>query len=140
MTRWTPEQFERVTASVQQAIKAGVNTIVSGPPVTFRRAPKYRNQITETDGHRFDSRLEAKRYRELKLLLAAGNIEKLRIHSKWYLHVNGQKIGYYESDFDYLENGQQVVEDCKGMRTALYQWKKKHLACEYGLHIREITA
>jgi hypothetical protein len=36
---------------------------------------KYRNAITMADGIRFDSKAEARRYRELKLLKAAGEIQ-----------------------------------------------------------------
>lgn len=31
-----------------------------------------------------------------------------------------------------------VVEDVKGMKTALYRWKKKHVEAQYGITIREI--
>jgi Protein of unknown function (DUF1064) len=101
---------------------------------------KYRNVRTLVDNIRFDSRLEAKRYQELKLLEVCGEIKKLRIHGQWYLHVQGERLGYYEADFDYWADGQRVIEDVKGLPTALYRWKKKHVLAEYGIEIREITA
>ena len=53
------------------------------------------------------------------------------------LEVNGTQIGQYVADFVYYENGQEVVEDVKGVRTPLYKWKRKHFAAHYGKEIRE---
>jgi hypothetical protein len=105
-----------------------------------RGGRKYGNEPTMMDGHYFDSKLEAKRYVELKLLLIAGEIHDLKVHQKWHLHVHGIRLGYYEDDFDYLENGQPVIEDVKGVLTPIYIWKKKHVFAEYGIRIREIRA
>ena len=43
----------------------------------------------------------------------------------------------YVADFTYLENGQYVVEDFKGMKTDVYKLKKKLLLWRFGLQIRE---
>lgn len=57
------------------------------------------------------------------------------------------KIGCYRADFRYMaktlsasENDHfvSVVEDVKGMKTPLYQWKKKHVEAQYGITITEI--
>lgn len=103
-----------------------------------RGGRKYGNEPTMLDGHHFDSKLEAQRYVELKLLLIAGQIQDLKVHQKWYLHANGIRLGYYEADFNYLEKGKPVIEDVKGLPTTIYNWKKKHVFAEYGIHIREI--
>lgn len=129
MTRWTAADVARVVSAGQ--IK-----------VTSRRgrSRKFGNEPTVVDGILFDSKLESKRYGELKLLKMAGQIIDLEIHKNWFLHVHGVRIGYYESDFSYQEKGRTVIEDCKGVATPLYRWKAKHVAAEYGIKIREIKS
>jgi hypothetical protein len=41
--------------------------------------PKYGNRKTEIDGYLFDSQAEARRYKELKLMQAAGEIDTLEL-------------------------------------------------------------
>lgn len=105
-----------------------------------RRRRKYGNIPTVVDGHRFDSKLEARRYQELKLMLLAGQIQNLEVHCKFPLEVSGKRIGHYEADFAYLENGKLGLEDCKGVLTPLYRWKRAHVLAQYGIEIREIRA
>lgn len=106
---------------------------------------KYNAVRTQVDGVWFDSKAEAARYSELKLLEKAGKIADLKIHNKWPLVIGETVIGNYESDFDYFQiieaNGDAVlvVEDVKGVRTPLYRWKKKHFEAQYGIKITEIT-
>jgi hypothetical protein len=135
---WNPQVLAKLSAGVWRDIQSPALSITPGTPSLRHR--KYGNRPEKIDGITFDSQLEAKRYGELKLLLTAGQIQDLRIHHPWMLHVNGEKLGYYESDFDYLENGQRVIEDTKGIETTLYRWKRKHLFLEYGIHIRDIKA
>ena len=52
---------------------------------------KYGNKKTVVDGITFDSRKEAKRYQELKLLEKAGEIKDLRRQVKYEL-IPSQKI------------------------------------------------
>ena len=47
-------------------------------------------------------------------------------------------IGVYKADFRYRTAEGVVVEDCKGFKTALYEWKKRHVAAQYGISITEI--
>lgn len=103
-----------------------------------RRRRKYGNVSTVVDSHRFDSQLEARRYQELRVLWMTGQIACLEVHPRFALEVNGTRIGYYEADFGYMENRQLVIEDCKGVLTPLYRWKKAHLKAQYGYEIREI--
>ena len=42
------------------------------------------------------------------------------------------------ADFVYIENGRKVVEDAKGVRTQLYQWKRRHFEIQYGMPITEV--
>ena len=43
----------------------------------------------------------------------------------------------YVADFVYREDGRQVVEDAKGVRTEAYRIKKKLLLWRYGIRVRE---
>lgn len=127
MPRWSAADLAHVAAKGRVLIDVPVRQ-------------KYGNQPCLVDGLAFDSKLEAKRYEELKLLQRAGQIQGLEFHVHWPLHVGELTLGYYESDFSYYENGQQVIEDCKGVSTPLYRWKKKHVFAQYHIEIREIKA
>lgn len=103
---------------------------------------KYRNIKVEVDGLSFDSKAEAKRYGELRLLERAGEIAALELQPTFKLQVNGQKICNYRGDFAYVVvNGARVVEDVKSPATRtnpVYRLKKKLLlACE-GVEIVEV--
>jgi hypothetical protein len=104
---------------------------------------KYGNRKTEVDGIMFDSVKEANRYRLLVILQGASQIYNLRRQVRYPLHVNGVKIGTYVADFVYELDvngaaGETIVEDVKGVRTPMYQWKRKHLKAEYGIEILEV--
>lgn len=98
---------------------------------------KYGAQPTEVDGIRFASKKEAARYQTLRAVQLAGAISDLRLQVPFPLHVGGQKIGTYLADFVYVQGGETVVEDVKGVRTPMYRWKARHLRAEYGISIRE---
>lgn len=101
--------------------------------------PKYHNSKTVIDGIRFDSKKEAKRYLELKILEKAGVIKELKRQVPYILidkSCYGRAIKYV-ADFVYLENGQLVVEDVKGVRTPVYKLKKRLMAEVYGIEIKE---
>lgn len=104
---------------------------------------KYQNQPVEIDGIRFPSKKEGKRYGELKLLERAGLITDLRLQVPFEL-VPAQKGGLrkelpiaYIADFVYMENGKQVIEDVKGVRTRDYIIKRKLLKFLLGMEITE---
>jgi len=113
-------------------------------PVRLKGRSKYAAAPTVVDGIRFASKREAQRYGELKLLEKAGAINRLRLQPKFPLTVVGETIGHYVGDFQYYDVspngslGRCVVEDVKGVATALYKWKKKHVEAQYGIQIREI--
>lgn len=100
---------------------------------------KYRNLKTEVNGITFDSKKEAKRYQELKLLERAKVISDLRLQVPYVLFPKSQygRVVKYIADFVYIENGQEIVEDCKGMRTDVYKLKKRLMAEKYGIVIKE---
>jgi hypothetical protein len=99
---------------------------------------KYNATPTTVDGIRFDSKAEARRWGELRLLYDAGKIHKLVVHPRYTLldAFECKGVRYrsivYEADFSYVENGAQVVEDCKGARTAVFNLKEKLFLNRYG--------
>lgn len=110
--------------------------------MTLKRS-KYNAKRVVVDGHTFDSKKEAQRYHELKLMERAGQIRGLQLQPEYELEAKrGGKIGVYRADFLYIDHtlggDLLVVEDVKGFKTPLYRWKKKHVEAQYGIQIREI--
>lgn len=106
-------------------------------------ASKYRARKTTVDGITFDSKREADRYLVLKGMEADGSIKDLRRQVRYELvpafNADGRHYRpvYYVADFVYVENGKEVVEDVKGVRTDVYRLKSKLFARRYGVAIRE---
>ena len=97
----------------------------------------------------YDSKREAKRAAELKLLEKAGVISNLQeqvvyeLIPSQYRIVNGKKKCIeraikYIADFQYVENGNTVVEDAKGFRTEVYRIKKKLMLYFHDIQIKEV--
>lgn len=104
------------------------------------RRNKYSARRCYQDGCRFDSEAERARYMELKLMERAGAISMLVVHPRYPIEVNGARVCVYEPDFVYRDQyGQTVVEDVKGVRTALYKLKKKLFEAVHGLAITEVN-
>lgn len=99
---------------------------------------KYRAIRTEVDGIMFASKKEAMRYKELKFLLQEQRISDLVLQPKFPIEVNGKKICTYIADFIYNEDGIQVVEDVKGVKTSVYRIKKKLTEAIYNITIKEV--
>jgi hypothetical protein len=100
---------------------------------------KYKAKKTTIDGITFDSKAEAKRYQELKLIERAGQIKNLSLQPRFTLQegfVNihtgkKERMIEYVADFMYLENGVIIVEDCKGFKTSDYKIKRKLFIHQY---------
>ena len=106
---------------------------------------KYKNQKVTCNGIKFDSKKEANRYSELLLLERAGAITNLELQVPFELipnqKINGKVVERackYVADFSYTENGQRVVEDTKGFRTAEYIIKRKLMLYVHGIRIKEV--
>lgn len=107
---------------------------------------KYRNTKVTVDGITFDSRKEANRYAELKLMQRAGEIKNLQLQHRFILQegyvFQGKKVQpiTYIADFVYYDNKirNMVVEDVKGMKTDVYKMKKKMFEKRYQIPITEI--
>ena len=83
---------------------------------------KYRNIKTEVDGITFDSRAEANRYCELKMLQAAGKISGFDIQPSFALDGGVR----YRADFIVCGNDGVVwVEDVKGVETQAFKLKRR---------------
>lgn len=101
---------------------------------------KFKAIRTEIDGITFDSKAEARRYAALQILQRAGEIHSLKCQVPYPLKVNGEPIGKYICDFEYvdLRSGKTVVEDVKSPATAnlpLFKWKRKHVKAQYGVDV-----
>lgn len=90
-------------------------------------ASKYHNKITVFEGNKFHSIGEARRYKELLLLQKAQKIFNLKLQVKYPLMVEGEKVGTYIADFVYYEDDNLVIEDFKGVLTAVFKLKWKIL-------------
>lgn len=121
---------------------------------------KYHSKKVTINGETFDSKKEANRWCELRLLERAGKIEDLQRQVKFELlpaqyrivaTPKGQKkqcverAVHYIADFVYKEQLVQdgdfcvtVVEDTKGFRTADYILKRKMLLFFHDIRIREV--
>ena len=111
---------------------------------------KYGAKKIVVNGDTFDSRMEARRWRELRLLQRAGEIDGLQRQVKYVLipaqrddsgHVIERPVSYI-ADFVYRDarTGGQVVEDVKGARTKEYIIKRKLMMWVHGIRIKEVRA
>lgn len=122
---------------------------------------KYGNRKVTVDGISFDSVREARRYKELNLLLLAGEIIGLQMQVPFELvpaqyeetgevYTRGPRKGQpkqgrcieksvvYIADFVYWQDGKRIVEDTKGMKTKDYIIKRKLMLHVHGIRIREV--
>lgn len=99
---------------------------------------KYRN--VKTNG--YDSMAEAKRGFDLGLLVQAGKIKDLRKQVSYEIipKQKGEQAAHYIADFTYVDvtTGETVVEDVKGVRTAVYILKRKLMLLVHGIKIKEV--
>ena len=115
-----------------------------GHSIDYKQS-KYHNKKVEYNGMKFDSRKEYAYYTKLKLLEQVGEIsalkrqvpflllETVKLNDKTYRQTK------YIADFTYLDkNGKLHVIDVKGVKTQVYQLKKKLMAWKYGIEIEEI--
>jgi hypothetical protein len=107
------------------------------------RAHKYGAKRETIDGVNFDSRREAKRYQELKLMLRAGEIHDLRLQPRYPLFFGGTPIktptgrtAAYIADFEYItREGTLKVEDVKGYDNKLGQFKRAVFTAIYKIEV-----
>lgn len=108
---------------------------------------KYGNKKCVIDGFTFDSQAEGWRYRTLKARLEKGEIADLELQVPFVLVPGVKFLGAkratpalrYVADFRYTDfaRGEVVIEDVKGMKTAVYRIKKHLMKVLLGLEITE---
>lgn len=116
---------------------------------TTDKPRKYRNEPCTVDGIAFDSKKEATRYQQLKLMVRAGQIEALELQPEYALACGGTPIkilnknnvgrrSTYRADFRYFDKaaGCEVVEDVKGMDTAVSRLKRAIVEAEHGVRVK----
>lgn len=116
-----------------------------GKYVVPEKKSKYKAVRCEVDGIKFDSKKEAKRYGELKMMEKAGLISDLKFQPVYELRVNGVKVCKYIGDFEYNEyvNGLPLlkVEDVKSEHTRklpVYRLKKRLMKACLNIDITEV--
>ena len=103
---------------------------------------KYHNTKTVADGIKFDSKLEAERYEQLKILERAGVIRGLELQPSFELLPSFRKNGktwrkiVYRADFRYIlvEDDITIIEDVKGSTaviTDVFRLKQKLFEYKY---------
>ena len=108
---------------------------------------KYGNKKIVVDGITFDSKKEAQRWSELKLLERAHVITNLQRQVTFVLIPKQVREGYcveractYKADFVYKANGKTVVEDVKSpiTKTREYIIKRKLMLFIHDLEVKEV--
>ena len=103
---------------------------------------KYHNKKTVIDGIKFDSKLEAERYEQLKILERSGVIRDLELQPEYELIPSFRKNGktwrrtLYKADFRYIlaEDDSYIIEDVKGSTsviTDVFRLKQKLFEYKY---------
>ena len=103
---------------------------------------KYHNKKTVADGIKFDSKLEAERYAQLKMMERAGVIRDLELQPSFELIPSFRKNGktwrrtLYKADFRYIlaEDDSYIIEDVKGSTsviTDVFRLKQKLFEYKY---------
>ena len=124
------------------------------------KGQKYKNKKIEIDGILFDSTKEGKRYLVLKQALDKGEIQDLQLQVKYELipSIKEEYVEHlktkdkiktrtlqlpitYTCDFQYIKNGELVIEDVKASPKMLpkeFTLKEKLLFWKYRLKIRKV--
>ena len=140
MSSMSPAQYRAMVGATDQPQAKGKG-----------KRSKYNSTKVLIDGHEFDSKKEAKRYQELKLLLRAKVIRDLRLQVVYELAEKVQLLGEkrakpamrYKADFVYfdIQAGREVVEDVKSpatRRLAAYRQKKHLMKTVLNIDITEV--
>ena len=126
--RMTNEEYEAYLRERRKIVPEELNKIVNIPK------SKYHNVRCETDGIKFQSKKELKRYLELKEFRAKGICWFLR---QVPFHLVGNTK--YIVDFVVYWIDQTITyEDVKGKKTDMYLLKKKQVEATYPIEIKEI--
>lgn len=136
--------------SEKELRRAGLGHLCAKPVTeSDAKKPKYNNTKTETNGIKFDSKKEERRYTTLKAMERNGIIQDLKMQVPFVL---APKVRFsnesrakpelrYVADFVYMRNGQRIVEDVKSEATRkkdTYRIKKHLMMSVHGIEITEV--
>ena len=102
---WTPEEYEKYKQGEFEKKKA-------------KSKHKYGATPVREGGRFFASKSEKYRWDELELLERAGAISNLKFQPVYLLTKSKIK---YRADFSYLQDGEQITEDIKGVWTSRFR-------------------
>lgn len=96
---------------------------------------KFRNQPTEVNGEKFQSKKEANYYQQLCLARRSGDL--LFFLRQVPFHLPGG-VRYLADFLEFWKSGEVRFVDVKGMRTPTYILKKKQVEALYPVQIVEM--
>lgn len=129
--------------TLQEIIESPVGAInqhiLPKPEEKTKGKSKYGNQKIEIDGIKFDSKREAGRFLELRMMERAGLVKDLKLQVPFELNEDGKFSYKYIADFTYfdVQKNETIVEDAKGAKTVTYKKKKKLMLKIHGINIKE---
>ena len=145
--RMTEEQYLKLTGQPAPPATSSLLTLDGYGGNENRgsqRANKFGAQPKEVDGIVFQSTKEADRYTELQNRVMAGEISDLKWQVSFRLYHAEKYLTTYIADFTYQENGELVVEDCKGFKDRrspvyrLFLLKKRLMQVFLGIDVQEV--
>src|SRR5690625_4420542 len=96
------------------------------------RRNKYRNHRVEIDGHTFDSKAEARYYKQLKLRKRAEDIKDFELQPRFRLQEGFNKDGKRYRPIDYVadfkihhNDGSIEIVDVKGTQTQVFRLRSE---------------
>jgi len=142
MLKLNPAEFEALQARNKSAWGIAVGQVKGEKPAAIPKPPgdkKYRNHVVvDAEGLRHDSKKEERRWRELGVMLRAGEIRWLARQVRFGLPGNTE----YRCDFMYeTKAGKRVIEDVKSPATRkekAYRIKVRQLKAIHGVVVTEI--
>lgn len=123
---------------------AEARALWASQPAKKPRRQKFNAKRTVVDGIAFDSKKEARRWQELRLMERAGDITHLERQKTFDLTVNGMKVARFVADFVYFWHGHRIVEDVKGYQnkgaphTRVFEMKKRLMLALYNIQVRVV--
>jgi len=144
--KWSQEEYKQwLQRTAEQHLNHNNQSVQNIENKQPEKKSKYFNKKVEINGELIDSKKEAGVYMKLLMKQRAGLITNLERQVRFDYTItfaaNGKewkKTGFYRADFTYNENGQFIVADAKGMRTAEYNRKKKIMKKLYNIEILEL--
>lgn len=136
MKNWTLKELEQW----QQAGTIKSFQVISKQAEPWKdKRSKYSAKRVEFDGIIFDSKKEAGRYMQLKMMQKAGMISNLERQVPFELNPGGTHSLIYKADFVYTDDaGKIIVEDVKGYRTKEYKKKRRLMLEVHKIVIKEM--